>query len=325
MRRGARIGFAIAAVLALLAGGGAAWLVGRYEQPGPLKTATAVVVPKGASVTDIAQLLSEANVISDPVIFRLSARLQRADGSLRPGEYQFPPGISMHQTLAMLRAGETVIRRLTIPEGLTSQQVVSLVQQATGLDGEVSELPPEGALLPETYNYSWGDSRSEMIRRMGTAMTSTLDELWANRADSLPLASPRDALILASIVEKETGVQEERPRVAAVFLNRLRLGMKLQADPTVAYSVYGGGAQARPLNSADLQHASPYNTYVTEGLPPGPIANPGRPSLQAVLRPAQNDDLFFVADGSGGHAFARTLAEHQRNVARWRKLNAKTE
>jgi peptidoglycan lytic transglycosylase G len=321
MRRGVRIVVAGSFAVALFAAGGVFYAADQYQRPGPLPSATSVVVPKGADFPDIAQMLTAANVISEPLIFRIGARLEGSDGSLKAGEYRFPPGVSIQQALAMLRRGDTVVRRVTIPEGMTSQEVVLLLGEAEGLDGEVAAVPVEGALLPETYSYSWGDNRSEMIRRMATAMTATLDELWADRASGLPLASPRDAVILASIVEKETGVPEERPRVAAVFLNRLRAGMKLQADPTVTYAVYGKGAPPRPLTLADLQHPSLYNTYVVDALPPGPIANPGRASLQAVLRPAQTDDLFFVADGSGRHTFARTLEEHKLNVSRWRKLN----
>jgi UPF0755 protein len=321
MRRGARIVVAGMGLAALLAAAAAVYLADRYQRPGPLASATSIIVPKGAAVPQIAQLLEAANVITEPPIFRIAARLGGLDASLRAGEYRFPAGVSMQQALAMLRQGDTVVRRVTIPEGMTSRQVVSLLGETEGLEGEIATVPVEGALLPETYGYSWGDERSDMIRRMSSALSTTLDELWANRADGLPLASPREAVILASIVEKETGVPEERPRVAAVFLNRLRLGMKLQADPTVTYAVYGASAPPRPLTLADLQHPSPYNTYLVEALPPGPIANPGRASLQAVLRPAASDELFFVADGSGGHVFARTLEEHKRNVARWRKLN----
>jgi UPF0755 protein len=321
MRRGARIAVAGIVLAALLAVAGALYVVDQYQRPGPLASAASIIVPKGAAVPQIAQLLEAANVIAEPLIFRIGARLEGLDASLRAGEYRFPPAVSMQQALAMLRQGDTVVRRVTIPEGTTSRQVVSLLAEAEGLEGELAAVPLEGALLPETYGYSWGDSRSDMIRRMSSALSTTLDELWANRAEGLPLASPREAVILASIVEKETGVPQERPRVAAVFLNRLRLGMKLQADPTVSYAVHGASAPPRPLTFADLQHPSPYNTYLVEALPPGPIANPGRASLQAVLRPAPSDELFFVADGSGGHVFARTLDEHNRNVARWRKLN----
>jgi UPF0755 protein len=321
MRRGARIAVAGIVLATLLAVAGALYVVDQYQRPGPLASATSIIVPKGAAVPQIAQLLEAANVIAEPLIFRIGARLEGLDASLRAGEYRFPPAVSMQQALAMLRQGDTVVRRVTIPEGMTSRQVVSLLAEAEGLEGELAAVPLEGALLPETYGYSWGDSRSDMIRRMSSALSTTLDELWANRAEGLPLASPREAVILASIVEKETGVPQERPRVAAVFLNRLRLGMKLQADPTVTYAVYGASAPPRPLTFADLQYPSPYNTYLVEALPPGPIANPGRASLQAVLRPAPSDELFFVADGSGGHVFARTLDEHNRNVARWRKLN----
>lgn len=321
MRRGVRIVVAGMALAALLAVAAAVYLADRYQRPGPLACATSIIVPKGAAVPQIAQLLEAANVITEPPIFRIAARLEGLDASLRAGEYHFPPAVSMQQALAMLRRGDTVVRRVTIPEGMTSRQVVSLLGETEGLEGEIATVPVEGALLPETYGYSWGDERSDMIRRMSSALSTTLDELWANRAEGLPLASPREAVILASIVEKETGVPQERPRVAAVFLNRLRLGMKLQADPTVTYAVYGASAPPRPLTLADLQHPSPYNTYLVEALPPAPIANPGRASLQAVLRPAASDELFFVADGSGGHVFARTLEEHKRNVARWRKLN----
>lgn len=321
MRRGARIVVAGGVLMALLAASGALWVADRYQRPGPLTYATTIIVPKGVGVPEIAQLLDAATIISEPPIFRIAARLEGLDASLRAGEYRFPPAVSMQRVLAMLRQGDTVVRRVTIPEGMTSRQVVSLLGEAEGLEGEIAAAPVEGALLPETYGYSWGDSRSEMIRRMSAAMSATLDELWASRVEGLPLGSPREAVILASIVEKETGVPQERPRVAAVFLNRLRLGMKLQADPTVTYAVYGASPPPRPLTLADLQHPSPYNTYLAEALPPGPIANPGRASLQAVLRPARSDELFFVADGSGGHVFARTLEEHKRNVARWRKLN----
>ena len=321
MRRGARIAVAGGVLATLLAAAGALYVVDRYQRPGPLAAATSVIVPKGAGVSEIARMLEAANVISAAPVFRMGARLEGLDGSLRAGEYRFPPAVSMRQALLMLRQGDTVVRRVTIPEGMTSRQVVSLLDQAEGLVGEIAVVPVEGALLPETYSYSWDDSRSDMIRRMSSAMSSTLDELWANRAENLPLAAPREAVVLASIVEKETGVPEERPRVAAVFLNRLRLGMKLQADPTVTYAIFGASASPRPLTSADLQYPSPYNTYLAAALPPGPIANPGRASLQAILRPAQTDDLFFVADGTGGHAFARTLEEHNRNVARRRKPN----
>src|SRR5512134_3376900 len=282
MRRGLRIVGAGIVAGVLLAAAAAFYATDRYRRPGPLAFATSVIVPKGADSPEIAGMLAAANVISEPLIFRLGARFEGADGSLKAGEYRFAPGVSMQQALAMLRRGETVVRRVTIPEGMTSPQVVSLLEHAEGLEGEIAAVPAEGALLPETYSYSWGDSRSDLIRRMSTAMTATLDELWTARAEGLPLAAPRDALILASIVEKETGVPEERPRVAAVFLNRLRLGMKLQADPTVTYAVQGKGEPPRPLTFADLQHPSPYNTYVVDALPPGPIANPGRASVQAV-------------------------------------------
>ncbi len=319
MRRSVRIAAVVAALFLMVAGASGFALLNLYSRPGPLAAGATVIVPKGATVADIAVSLREAGVITSTLAFRAAVRL--APAPLQAGEYRFPAQASLQTTLAMLQAGETVKRRLTVPEGMTSRQVVALLTEAEGLTGEVAAPPVEGALLPETYNYAWGDSRAEMIRRMSQAMTTTVEDLWAARDPALPLSSPQDAVILASIVEKETGIASERPRVAAVFLNRLRLGMKLQADPTVAYAVYGGSGVGPPLTLTDLQYASPYNTYAVAGLPPGPIANPGRAALAAVLQPAATDELYFVADGSGGHVFARTLNEHQRNVARWRKAN----
>ena len=319
MRRSVRIAAVVAALFLMVAGASGFALLNLYSRPGPLAAGATVIVPKGATVADIAVSLREAGVITSTLAFRAAVRL--APAPLQAGEYRFPAQASLQTTLAMLQAGETVKRRLTVPEGMTSRQVVALLTEAEGLTGEVAAPPVEGALLPETYNYAWGDSRAEMIRRMSQAMTTTVEDLWAARDPALPLSSPQDAVILASIVEKETGIAGERPRVAAVFLNRLRLGMKLQADPTVAYAVYGGSGVGPPLTLTDLQYASPYNTYAVAGLPPGPIANPGRAALAAVLQPAATDELYFVADGSGGHVFARTLNEHQRNVARWRKAN----
>ena len=291
-----------------------------YTQPGPLQAETTVIVPKGASAQDIAKALDGADVISSPLGFRAAARLTSAS-ALQAGEYRFSPHLSMRDVLRMLREGDTVTHHITIPEGMTSRQVVALLNDADGLAGDVVAPPVEGALLPATYDYVLGDSRNQLIQRMSAGMTAVLNDLWDARAADLPLNSPREAVILASIVEKETAVPEERPHVAAVFLNRLRLGMRLQADPTVAYAVHGSSGQA-PLRLSDLQYPSPYNTYFALGLPPGPIANPGRASLAAVLQPMQTEDLYFVADGTGGHAFARTLDEHNRNVTRWRRLSA---
>jgi UPF0755 protein len=305
------------AVLAAL-GGLAAWQAQRiYLRPGPLAAEKAVVIPRGGA-EGIARTLAAAGVIDDPRAFALATWLTQVQGKpLRAAEFAFPAQASLAEVLRILREARPVQRRLTIPEGFTARQILALVERTEGLVGEV---PPvaEGGLLPETYAFQWGDSRSALLRRAEQAMAQTLAEAWEGRAPNLPLASPREALILASIVERETGVAEERPRIAAVFINRLRRGMPLQSDPTVIYAAAQGGPFERAITRADLDRDSPFNTYRVRGLPPAPIAAPGRDALLAVTRPATTDELFFVATGDGGHAFARTLEEHNRNVARWR-------
>jgi UPF0755 protein len=308
------------AVMALLAGAG--WL--RAIAPGPLDRDTTVIIAKGATTPEIADQLTEAGVLFEPYTFRIAGRVSGDDAPLRSGEYALPARIAPVAVLEVLRAGRTVVRKLTIPEGLTTAQVLARVEAAEGLAGDIGPTPEEGALLPATYSYSWGDNRAELVATMAQEMRTTVDRLWAKRGPGLPLASAREAVILASIVEKETAVAAERPRIAAVFLNRLNAGMRLQADPTVAYAAAGaaGASLGRALTANDLRAAHPYNTYVISGLPPGPIANPGRASLTAVLQPATTDEFFFVADGSGGHVFARTYEEHKANVARWRAMRA---
>ncbi|MXP63729.1 endolytic transglycosylase MltG [Roseomonas sp. M0104] len=307
-------------LLLLLAGGGAAWWGWRaWQEPGPLPEASAVVVARGSGTQALGQALSERGVIRDPRVFAAAVWLTRKQGPLRAGEYQFPAHASLRQVLEVLRTARPVQRMVTLPEGLTARQMADILEQAPGLFGDMPSLD-DGELLPETYAYSWGDSRASVVRRASSAMRETLERIWKDRAADLPLKTPREALILASIVERETGRPEERARVAAVFLNRLKRNMPLQSDPTVAYAAADGGVLDRPLTRADLDMEHPFNTYRNRGLPPGPIASPGVASLRAVLQPMETNELYFVADGSGGHAFASTLEEHNRNVARWRAL-----
>jgi UPF0755 protein len=315
MRRALLLGLAAL----LLLGGGLAALGWRdFSAPGPLAAPAQLVVPRGGTEA-IATLLAEKGVIGSPRRFALAAWLTREEGPLRAGEFVFPAGASLRDVLGVLREGRMVQRRLTIPEGLTARQVTALIDRAEGLAGETPAIA-EGAILPETYGYALGDTRASLVRRAAAAMDAALAEAWSNRAEGLPLASPREALILASIVERETGVAAERPQVASVFINRLRRGMMLQSDPTVAYVAGQGLPLERAITRADLDATHPFNTYRIRGLPPAPIAMPGREALRAVTRPDTTEYLFFVADGTGGHAFARTLEEHNRNVARWRGL-----
>lgn len=290
--------------------------------PGPFQEAKTVIIPRGTSVQEIGRLLDKNEILIHPILFRGMARMM-AQNNLQAGEYRFEPGQSVVEVTAMLRDGKTIIRQVTVPEGLTSTEVVALLREVPELTGDVGKTPEEGALLPETYRYSYGDTRTSVLERMQKDQRELLRELWDKRTIGLPLSTPQEALILASIVEKETGkMAAERPRVAGVFFNRLRQKMPLQTDPTVIYALTNGtAALGRNLTKADLGVNSPYNTYLNPGLPPGPISNPGRAAIEAVLHPETNDYLYFVADGTGGHAFAKTLDEHNKNVARWLSLN----
>ena len=293
----------------------------RFERAGPLAADTVVYIPNGSGLEAIAQQLERSGVIEDSLVFRLGVHALGAARGLRAGEFLFPAELSMREAVALLTGGRTVARRLTLAEGLTSIEVAALVEKAELLEGTVGAAPAEGSLLPETYYYARGDARADLVARMGRSRDRVLAELWIGRAPGLPIATPEEAVVLASIVEKETGVAGERPLVASVFVNRLGRGMRLQSDATVIYGLTGGkGPLGRALTRKDLRAPGPYNTYLNAGLPPGPIANPGRAALEAVLNPAETDFLYFVADGSGGHAFAKTFAEHNRNVAKWRKF-----
>ncbi len=312
----------VAALLpAALAAGLIAWIWHDYTEPGPLAADTVLIVPRGAGLRATADELATHGVIAHRWLFMAGALISRRADRFKAGEYQFATAMSAREVADLLASGRVVQHRLTIAEGLTSAEIVALLQAAPGLDGDIGQPPPEGSLLPETYFYVLGERRHDLLMRMQHAMAGLLDHVWAERSPGLPLTTPQQAVTLASIVEKETGRPDERPHVAAVFINRLKLGMRLQADPTVIYALTEGGT--KPLDHAlghdDLAVVSPYNTYLNSGLPPTPIANPGRAALRAATQPMRDDDLYFVADGNGGHAFARTLAEHNRNVAQLRQ------
>jgi UPF0755 protein len=297
------------------------WLRVQWDLPGPLQQTKEVVVPHGGtSVAAVA--LKSSGVIGNATAFETLSWLTFFDGNLRAAEFSFPPKATIADVLAILRTARPVEHRITIVEGLTAKQIATLVMGSEAASGPV-EIPPEGSALPQTYEFERGMTREAILGRARSAMDKELAAAWASRAPNLPLTGPRDLLTLASIVERETAKAEERPHVAAVYLNRLRMGMKLQADPTVAYAVSGGtGVLDHKLNRADLDQDDPYNTYKRTGLPPGPICSPGVASLHAVSRPMNSEDLYFVADGSGGHAFAKTVEAHLRNVARWRGTQA---
>jgi UPF0755 protein len=323
MKWALRVAGGLAAILLLA---GIALFIGArsYDAPGPLAAAKIVIIPKGANAREVGTLLAANGVVGNGSLFAAGSYLTGRAGGLKAGEYEFAAGISPAGAADLVDSGKVYRHKLTIPEGLTSAQIVALIDVAPALDGTIDAEPPEGTLLPDTYFYVMGNTRQELLTRMHRAMEKALTELWANRAPGLSLASPAEAVALASIVEKETAKSDERPRVAGVFLERLKQGMKLQADPTVIYVVTRGGAvpMPHPLGHDDLAIESPYNTYVDKGLPPTPIDNPGLASLKAALQPDDRGELYFVADGTGGHAFAKTLDEHNKNVAKLRALQS---
>ena len=314
----------ITIVLVLMIGVGGGYFYGKQkiEAPGPLQEDKIVNIPARAGMTDIADILQRESVIDNNrwafigAVFALKARSE-----LKPGEYLFQKNASLRDVIGTIVEGKVVQHAVTIPEGLTSEQIVARLSDNDIFSGTVREVPREGTLLPETYKFPRGTTRDQVIARMQQAQKHALAEIWERRSPDLPVKSPDQLVTLASIVEKETGKPDERSRVAAVFANRLRQKIKLQSDPTIIYGLVGGkGTLGRPIKRSEIQQPSPYNTYVIDGLPPGPIANPGRASLEAAANPARTRDLYFVADGTGGHAFSDNYEQHQKNVAKLRSM-----
>lgn len=311
---------AAALLFVTLLGAAATWrLADLYVSPGVHAEPVRVLIPRGSGGEAIADILAENGAIASAWAFLAGARWDGNLSKLKAGEYAIPAHASAREVAALLASGRTVVRRVTLVEGHTSAQILTILRGLEGIEGEPPS-PAEGSLLPDTYFYSWGETRARLLERAARAQRELLAELWPKRAADLPFRTPEEALVLASIVERETGHADERSRVAAVFVNRLRIGMRLQADPTVAYGVDPSGPLGRPLSRADLENRHPWNTYIHAGLPPTPIAHPGRASIEAVLNPPKTDELYFVADGEGRHVFARTLPEHNRNVARLREI-----
>lgn len=293
----------------------------RFERPGPTETDSVFLLDRGTGLNRAAAQLENQGLITDALIFRVALQIVDREVPLKAGEYLVPAKASMAEVAAILREGKSILHKLTLPEGLTSWEAVQIIAADPVLLGEVPDIPAEGALLPETYLFTRGTSRADIVAQMEAAHLEVVERLWEERAENLPISSIEEAVVLASIVEKETGVAEERPRVAAVFINRLNRGMRLQSDPTIIYGITNGqGPLGRPIRRSEIDRKTAYNTYQIDGLPPAPIANPGEASIAAVLNPPTTNDLYFVADGTGGHVFSKTLAEHNRNVAKWRRI-----
>jgi UPF0755 protein len=284
------------------------------------------MVRPNTGVAEIAEQLERRGLISDSRIFRLGVRAYDRDSGLKAGEYEIKAGASLRDIMELLESGKSVLASLTIPEGLTVEQAFQRIAEHEGLTGDMpAELPPEGSLIADTQRFTRGATRQQIIDKMLADQKRLVETIWNRRVSNLPLADINEFVTLASIVEKETAVADERTRVAAVFINRLNKGMRLQSDPTILYGLFGGKGRPadRPIYQSDIDKPTPYNTYTINGLPPGPIANPGRESLEAVANPSKTKDLYFVADGTGGHVFATTLEEHNENVARWRAIQRK--
>src|SRR3954449_2289028 len=314
----------ITLLLIAMLGAGGVYYYGRQvlEAPGPLQDDKVVNIPQRAGKRDIAETLNREGVTDvNPWVFIASVAALKASSDLKPGEYAFQKNASLRDVIATIVEGKVVQHSVTIPEGLTSEQIVARLSDNEIFSGSVREIPREGTLLPETYKFPRGTTREQVIARMQQAQKRALSEIWERRNQDVPIKTPEQLVTLASIVEKETGKPDERSRVAAVFVNRLKQKIKLQSDPTIIYGLVGGkGTLGRPIKRSEITQPSPYNTYVIEGLPPGPISNPGRASLEATANPARTRDLYFVADGTGGHTFTETYDQHQKNVARLRSM-----
>jgi UPF0755 protein len=306
-------------ILLALAGGAALYGRTAYEAPGPSPEPRIFAVERGMRTPDIARELKRAGIISDEKIFLAAAYLTGKYRQMKAGQYQFDKNASMATVMGLIVSGKELVFKLSVPEGWTTAQVIERVAAHESLTGDITQTPPEGAILPDTYVFRRGMTRDALLLEMRAAQAKILDEMWAKRAPDLPFTTKEEALTLASIVEKETAIPAERPQVAAVFINRLRAGMRLQSDPTIIYGITKGKSKLeRPILKSDIQERTPYNTYRIAGLPPTPIDNPGKESIAAVLNPIDSKALYFVADGSGGHVFAETLDEHRKNVRKWR-------
>lgn len=314
--------FFLLLVLGLVAAAGVAVIGYRsYIAEGPLQEPKIFEVAKGLSTPEIAAALKDNGIINDDRVFSIAALATGSRGRLKAGEYEFPARASARDVMNIIASGRAIAYKVTIPEGWTTEMALARVRENEVLTGELTLAPGEGEILPETYVFRRGKTRDELVSEMVEAQKKLLDELWDMRSPNTPVKTPREAVILASIVEKETAIPEERPDVAAVFANRLRQNMRLQSDPTIIYGIVGGkGKLDRPITRSDIASKTLYNTYQINGLPPGPIANPGRAAIEAVLNPSSSKALYFVADGSGGHAFAETLDDHNANVRKWRNI-----
>ena len=297
------------------------WVYGGFTRPGPLQHDTILIVPPSTGINIIAKELASRGIISKAFIFRVGVKFFSEQEVMKAGQYLFTAHLSSRDVVKLLQTGKTVVHRITFAEGLTSTEIAAQLALTEGLTGDLSLPIAEGSLLPETYHFSYADPRSGLIKRMRKGLSKLMMGLWPYRDANLPFKSQREALILASIVEKETGKPSERAHIAGVFINRLRKKMRLQSDPTVVYGITKGqGPLGRSLRRSELRQKTAYNTYTNYGLPPTPIANAGRKSIEAVLHPMKTNDFYFVADGTGGHLFSRTLKQHNRNVSKWRKI-----
>jgi UPF0755 protein len=317
---------ATAVIVVIIVSGALEWGFAAFHAPGPAAKdgkETIVVIKPGTSTRGISQTLETAGVLIRPYVFQIGVHVFSPKSALKAGEYAIPSRATMRQIMDILVAGKSIQHKVTVAEGLTSQMAYDLVKADAVLKGPAGPVPAEGSLLPETYLFQRGETRAHLLSTMAKAQESVLDSLWEGRAQTLPIQSKKEALILASIVEKETGIARERPHIAAVFMNRLRIGMKLQSDPTIIYGITKGYPIGRRINRSEIEAATPYNTYVIAALPPEPICNPGKDSIAAVLNPIESKDLYFVADGTGGHVFAETAEEQAKNVAAWRKIHIK--